>query len=87
MQRKDGHLSLRLDSEIIKKLDAEAEHLAAASPGMRVTRADVARKHLLRGMELTQSSMTRADYLKNLGLDEHRVRDDKSLPPGDPNAD
>lgn len=50
MQRKDGHLSLRLAANIVDSLDAEAAMLEAASPGMRVTRADVARKYLLQGM-------------------------------------
>lgn len=48
--RAEGHLSLRLDIRIVEELDAVAARMQEGSPGLRVTRADVARVYLLDGM-------------------------------------
>src|SRR5262245_47036458 len=34
------HLGVRVDVELIRKLDAEAKHMEAERPGMRVSRTD-----------------------------------------------
>lgn len=54
--KRDAHLSMRLPEEIVTELDAEAADLEGRTPGMRVTRADVARSWLMAGREAFQKA-------------------------------
>lgn len=53
--KRDAHLSMRLPQDIVDELDAEASRLADLSPGMRVTRADVARTWFMSGREVKRN--------------------------------
>jgi hypothetical protein len=69
MQNTTGHLSMRLERTVIDALDAEAAELAAQNPGMRITRADVARRYLLAGMRRDARPSTAADILNEVEVE------------------
>lgn len=48
---KTHRLGLRLEAELLARLDALAARLAAETPGVRFTRSDAARWLLLRALE------------------------------------
>lgn len=49
----DIQIAVRLEPEIVSKLDALAEELTAQNPGIRVTRASALRMMALRGIAAT----------------------------------
>ncbi len=51
MAVKTRRLGVRLEPELLEKLDAVAAQLAQESPGVRFTRSDVARLLLKRALE------------------------------------
>lgn len=51
MAAKTHRLGLRLEAELLARLDALAARLAAKTPGVRFTRSDAARWLLLRALE------------------------------------
>ena len=59
--KRDAHLSMRLSQDIVDELDAEADRLAALSPGMRVTRADVARMWFMVGRKVALKKEEKSD--------------------------
>ena len=51
MSEQTRQIAFRLGASLVTRLDAYAEKLSGESPGLNVTRADVARMLLLRGLD------------------------------------
>jgi hypothetical protein len=45
-------VAFRLDAELVKKLDAYKEAIAAKNPGLYTTRTDAVRMLLIQGLEM-----------------------------------
>lgn len=53
-------VSFRLDAELLRRLDAEAERMKAAAPWAEVGRTDAVRKLLLEGLERSEKAAGKA---------------------------
>ena len=54
----DRQVAFRLPSSLVDKIDAQVEDWSANQPGMRVTRADVVRALLVRGLAENEDSVS-----------------------------